>query len=173
MARSGAQVMGIDLASKALKVAQLHALEAQTPSIQYQEVSVEALAEQQPGSFDMVTCMEMLEHVPDPASVVRACAALVKPGGWVFFSTLSRNPKSFLFAIVGAEYVLNLLPRGTHEYAKMIRPSELASYCRAAGLDLRHTRGMAYNPFTRRYWLNVDTSVNYLFATQKPAGAAP
>jgi 2-polyprenyl-6-hydroxyphenyl methylase/3-demethylubiquinone-9 3-methyltransferase len=173
MARSGAQVMGIDLASKALKVAQLHALEAQTPSIQYQEVSVEALAEQQPGSFDMVTCMEMLEHVPDPASVVRACAALVKPGGWVFFSTLSRNPKSFLFAIVGAEYVLNLLPRGTHEYAKLIRPSELASYCRAAGLDLRHTRGMAYNPFTRRYWLNVDTSVNYLFATQKPAGAAP
>jgi 2-polyprenyl-6-hydroxyphenyl methylase/3-demethylubiquinone-9 3-methyltransferase len=117
--------------------------------------------------------MEMLEHIPDPASVVRACAALVKPGGWVFFSTLNRSPKSFLFAIVGAEYVLNLLPRGTHEYAKMIRPSELASYCRSASLDLRHTRGMAYNPLTRRYWLSADTSVNYLFATQKPASATP
>lgn len=174
MARAGAQVTGIDLASKALRVAQLHALEAQTPNVQYREVSAEALAAQQPGSFDVVTCMEMLEHVPDPASVVRACAALVKPGGWVFFSTLSRSPKSFLFAIVGAEYVLNLLPRGTHEYAKMIRPSELASYCRAADLDLRHTRGMAYNPLTRRYWLSADTSVNYLFATQKqkPAGVA-
>lgn len=169
MARSGAQVTGIDLATKALRVAQLHALEAQTPNVQYLEVSVEALAAQQPASFDVVTCMEMLEHVPDPASVVRACAALVKPGGWVFFSTLNRNPKSFLFAIVGAEYVLNLLPRGTHDYAKMIRPSELASYCRSADLDLRHTRGMEYNPLTRRYWLSVDTSVNYLFATQKPA----
>ncbi|WP_296445457.1 bifunctional 2-polyprenyl-6-hydroxyphenol methylase/3-demethylubiquinol 3-O-methyltransferase UbiG [Rhodoferax sp. UBA5149] len=169
MARAGAQVTGIDLAAKALRVAQLHALEAQTPNVQYREVSVEALAEQQPASFDAVTCMEMLEHVPDPASVVRACAALVKPGGWVFFSTLNRNPKSFLLAIVGAEYVLNMLPRGTHEYAKMLRPSELASYCRSADLDLRHTRGMAYNPLTRRYWLNADTSVNYLFATQKPA----
>lgn len=171
MARSGAQVTGIDLATKALRVAQLHALEAQTLNVQYREVSVEALATQQPASFDVVTCMEMLEHVPDPASVVRACSALVKPGGWVFFSTLNRNPKSFLFAIVGAEYVLNLLPRGTHEYIKMIRPSELASYCRSADLDLRHTRGMAYNPLTRRYWLNADTSVNYLFATQKPAAA--
>lgn len=173
MARSGAMVTGIDLAAKALRVAQLHALEAQTPNVQYREVSVEALAAEQPGSFDAVTCMEMLEHVPDPASVVRACAALVKPGGWVFFSTLNRSPKSFLFAIVGAEYVLNLLPRGTHEYAKMIRPSELASYCRSASLDLRHTRGMAYNPLTRRYWLSADTSVNYLFATQKPASATP
>ncbi|MDO8774670.1 MAG: bifunctional 2-polyprenyl-6-hydroxyphenol methylase/3-demethylubiquinol 3-O-methyltransferase UbiG [Burkholderiaceae bacterium] len=171
MARSGARVTGIDLAAKALRVAQLHALEAQTPNVQYREVSVEALAAQQPGSFDVVTCMEMLEHVPDPASVVRACAALVKPGGWVFFSTLNRSPKSFLFAIVGAEYVLNLLPRGTHEYAKMIRPSELASYCRSADLDLRHTRGMAYNPLTQRYWLSADTSVNYLFATQKSEGA--
>jgi 2-polyprenyl-6-hydroxyphenyl methylase/3-demethylubiquinone-9 3-methyltransferase len=170
MARSGAQVTGIDLATKALKVAQLHALEAQTPNVQYREISVEALAEQQPESFDMVTCMEMLEHVPDPASVVRACAALVKPGGWVFFSTLNRSSKSFLFAIVGAEYLLNLLPRGTHEYAKMIRPSELASYCRAAELDLRHTRGMEHNPLTQRYWLSDDASVNYLFATQKPAG---
>lgn len=172
MARSGAMVTGIDLATKPLRVAQLHALEAQTPNVQYREVSVEALAAEQPGSFDSVTCMEMLEHVPDPASVVRACAALVKPGGWVFFSTLNRSPKSFLFAIVGAEYVLNLLPRGTHEYAKMIRPSELASYCRASGLDLRHTRGMEYNPLTRRYWLSDDTSVNYLFATQKPADAS-
>jgi 2-polyprenyl-6-hydroxyphenyl methylase/3-demethylubiquinone-9 3-methyltransferase len=171
MARVGAQVTGIDLASKALRVAQLHALEAQTPNVQYREVSAEALAAQQPGSFDVVTCMEMLEHVPDPASVVQACAELVKPGGWVFFSTLNRSPKSFLFAIVGAEYVLNMLPRGTHEYTKMIRPSELASCCRAVGLDLRHTRGMAYNPLTRRYWLNADTSVNYLFATQKPLGA--
>ena len=170
MARSGARVMGIDLAAKALKVAQLHALEAQTPNVQYREISVEALAAQQPGSFDAVTCMEMLEHVPDPASVVRACATLVKPGGWVFFSTLNRSPKSFLLAIVGAEYLLNLLPRGTHEYAKMIRPSELAAYCRAAGLDLRHTRGMEHNPLTQRYWLSDDTSVNYLFATQKPAG---
>ncbi len=167
MARSGAQVTGIDLASKALKVAQLHALEAETPNLQYREISVEGLAQQEAQKYDVVTCMEMLEHVPDPASVVRACAALVKPGGWVFFSTLNRNPKSFLFAIVGAEYVLNLLPRGTHEFAKMIRPSELAGYCRAVDLDLRHSRGMAYNPLTRHYWLNADTSVNYLFATQK------
>ncbi len=172
MARGGAQVTGIDLAAKALRVAQLHAMEAQTPSLEYREVSVETLAQEQPQSFDVVTCMEMLEHVPDPASVVRACAALVKPGGWVFFSTLNRNPKSFLLAIVGAEYVLGLLPRGTHEFAKMIRPSELASYCRSSHLDLLHTRGMAYNPLTKRYWLNTDTSVNYLFATQK-AQASP
>ncbi len=170
MARAGAQVTGVDLSTKALRVAQLHALEAQTPNVQYREVSVEALAQQQPGSFDAVTCMEMLEHVPDPASVVRACAALVKPGGWVFFSTLNRSPKSFLLAVVGAEYVLNLLPRGTHEYAKMIRPSELAAYCRSADLDLRHTRGMQYNPLTQRYWMSADTGVNYLFATQKASG---
>ena len=167
MARKGAEVMGIDLSTKALRVAQLHALEAQTPDIEYREVSVETLAQEQPGSFDMVTCMEMLEHVPDPDSVVRACAALVKPGGWVFFSTINRNLKSFLFAIVGAEYVLNMLPRGTHEYAKFIRPSELASSCRAAELDLLHTRGLEYNPITQRYWLSADTSVNYLFATRR------
>jgi 2-polyprenyl-6-hydroxyphenyl methylase/3-demethylubiquinone-9 3-methyltransferase len=142
-------------------------LETQTPNITYREVSAEAMAAEQPASFDVVTCMEMLEHVPDPSSVVRACAQLVKPGGWVFFSTLNRNPKSFLFAIVGAEYVLNMLPRGTHEYAKFIRPSELARDCREAGLDWQHTRGMEYNPFTRRYWLSGDTSVNYLVATQK------
>jgi 2-polyprenyl-6-hydroxyphenyl methylase/3-demethylubiquinone-9 3-methyltransferase len=167
MARKGAQVLGIDLSTKALKVAQLHALEAHTAGVDYREVSVEALAAEQPGSFDAVTCMEMLEHVPDPASVVRACSTLVKPGGWVFFSTINRNPKSFLFAIVGAEYLLNLLPRGTHEYMKFIRPSELAGYCRGTGLQLLHTRGMEYNPLTRRYWMSTDTSVNYLFATQR------
>ncbi len=168
MARKGAHVTGIDLSTKALKVAQLHALEAGTPNVQYREVSAEALAADKPASFDVVTCMEMLEHVPDPASVVQACATLVKPGGWVFFSTLNRNPKSFLFAIVGAEYILGLLPRGTHEYAKMIRPSELARFCRQAGLDLGATRGMQYNPLTRRYWLDADTSVNYLLATRRP-----
>ena len=169
MARIGADVLGVDLAAKALRVAQLHALEAQTTNVQYREVSAEALAKEQPGSFDVVTCMEMLEHVPDPASVVRACSELVKPGGWVFFSTINRNAKAFMLAIVGAEYVLNMLPRGTHEYAKMIRPSELASSCRSAGLDVQHTRGLEYNPITRRYWLSADTSVNYLFATRRVA----
>ena len=168
MARSGARVLGVDLATKSLKVAQLHALEAQTPNVRYQEISAEALAAERPESFDVVTSMEMLEHVPDPASIVRACATLVKPGGWVFFSTLNRNAKSFLFAIVGAEYVLNLLPRGTHEYAKFIRPSELARDCREAGLEWKQTRGMEYNPLTRRYWMSQDTSVNYLVATQRP-----
>lgn len=169
MARAGAQVLGIDLADKSLRVAQLHALETNTPNIRYQDISAEDLARERPGEFDVVTCMEMLEHVPDPASVVRACAEMVKPGGWVFFSTLNRNPKSFLFAIVGAEYVLGLLPRGTHEYARMIRPSELAADCRRAGLDLQATRGMEYNPLTRRYWLSGDTSVNYLLATRRGA----
>jgi len=167
MARKGADVLGIDLATKALKVAQLHALEAQTEGVQYREISAEALAAEQPGSFDVVTCMEMLEHVPDPSSIVKACAALVKPGGHVFFSTINRNAKAFLFAIVGAEYVLNMLPRGTHEYAKLVKPSELAAYCRASGLSLQQTRGMEYNPLTRHYWLSADTSVNYLIATQK------
>jgi 2-polyprenyl-6-hydroxyphenyl methylase/3-demethylubiquinone-9 3-methyltransferase len=147
----------------------LHALEAQTPNIAYREVSAEALAAEAPGQFDVVTCMEMLEHVPDPASVVQACATLVKPGGWVFFSTINRSVKSFLYAIVGAEYLLKMLPQGTHEYAKMIRPSELAAYCRRAGLDLRQTRGMEYNPLTQRYSLSADTGVNYMFATQRPA----
>jgi 2-polyprenyl-6-hydroxyphenyl methylase/3-demethylubiquinone-9 3-methyltransferase len=168
MARRGASVLGIDLATKALRVAQLHALEAQTPNVDYREVSVEALAIEQPGSFDVVTCMEMLEHVPDPGSVVRSCAELARPGGWVFFSTIHRNPKSFLYAIVGAEYVLNLLPRGTHEYLKFIRPAELAGFCRSAGLAWAGTRGMEYNPITRRYRLSQDTSVNYLVATRKP-----
>jgi len=168
MARNGALALGVDLATKSLKVAQLHALEAQTPNVRYQEISAEDLAAERPASFDVVTCMEMLEHVPDPSSIVRACATLVKPGGWVFFSTLNRNAKSFLFAIVGAEYVLNLLPRGTHEYAKFIRPSELARDCREAGLEWKQTRGMQYNPLTRRYWMSQDSSVNYLVATQRP-----
>ena len=167
MARKGANVTGIDLSTKALRVARLHALEAQTSNLQFREVSVEALAAEQPASFDVVTCMEMLEHVPDPASVVKACAQLVKPGGWVFFSTINRNPKAFALAIVGAEYILNMLPRGTHEYGKLIRPSELAASCRAAGLDVTHTCGLEHNPLTRRYWRGNDTSGNYMFATRR------
>lgn len=168
MARKGALVTGIDLSSKALRVAQLHALEAQTPNVGYQEISAEALAAEQPAAYDVVTCMEMLEHVPDPASVVQACSTLVKPGGWVFFSTLNRNSMAFLQAIVGAEYLLGLLPRGTHEYAKMIRPSELALFCRRAGLDLQSSCGLGYNPLTRRYAMSSNTQVNYLVATRKP-----
>jgi 2-polyprenyl-6-hydroxyphenyl methylase/3-demethylubiquinone-9 3-methyltransferase len=167
MARKGASVLGIDLSTKGIRVAQLHALEAGTPGVRYREVAAEALAQEEAGAYDVVTCMEMLEHVPKPESIVQACATLVKPGGWVFFSTLNRNAKSFLFAIVGAEYVLNLLPRGTHEYLKFIKPSELAAWCRTARLDLVTTRGMQYNPFTRRYWLSGDTDVNYLVAARK------
>jgi 2-polyprenyl-6-hydroxyphenyl methylase / 3-demethylubiquinone-9 3-methyltransferase len=167
MARKGANVLGIDLAKKALRVAQLHAMEAGTPNVEYRESSAEALAAEEPQGFDVVTCMEMLEHVPRPESVVQACATLVKPGGWVFFSTINRNPKSFLFAIVGAEYVLNILPRGTHEYLKFIKPSELASWCRMARLDLLQSQGMEYNPLTKRYWLSGDTSVNYLAAARR------
>lgn len=169
LARSGAYATGIDLSTKVLRIAQLHAMDAETKNVQYREISAEAMAAEQPAGFDVVTCMEMLEHVPDPASVVQACATLVKPGGWVFFSTLNRNPMSFVQAIVGAEYVLNMLPRGTHEYAKFIRPSELAGFCRRAGLNVMHTRGLSFNPLTQRYWLNNNTSVNYLLATQKPA----
>ena len=169
MARSGATVLGIDLATKALKVAQLHALEAGTENVEYREVSAEALALESAASFDVVTCMEMLEHVPDPAAIVAASSALVKTGSWVFFSTLNRNAKAFVQAIVGAEYVLGLLPKGTHTYAKFIRPSELAQWCRNAGLEVVDTRGMQYNPLTRRYWLSSDTSVNYLIACRKVA----
>jgi 2-polyprenyl-6-hydroxyphenyl methylase/3-demethylubiquinone-9 3-methyltransferase len=169
MARQGADVLGIDLAERSLKVAQLHALEAGVASLRYREIAAEALAAEQPGLFDVVTCMEMMEHVPDPAAIVQACATLAKPGGWVFFSTIHRQPKAFLHAILGAEYLLGLLPRGTHEYARFIRPSELARWCRHSGLDLRHTRGMGYNPLTRRYQLNPDTSVNYLVACRKAA----
>lgn len=167
MAKKGAQVKGIDLATKSLRVAQLHALEEGVSNIQYEEVSVEELALRSSQSFDVVTCMEMLEHVPDYVSVVKACAQLVKPGGWMFFSTLNRNPKSYLFAILGAEYVLNLLPRGTHEYSKFIKPSELAHAYRGCGLEHRNSRGLSYNPITQRYWVSQDVSVNYWVATQK------
>lgn len=167
MARVGADVLGIDMSAKALGVAQLHALEAQTPNVTYREINAEALAQEQPGQFDVVTCMEMLEHVPDPASVVQACSRLVKPGGHVFFSTINRNAKAFLLAIVGAEYVLGMLPRGTHEYAKLIKPSELASYCRQSRLSIEGMRGLEHNPVSQRYWLSADTSVNYMVATRR------
>ncbi|MGQ2966344.1 bifunctional 2-polyprenyl-6-hydroxyphenol methylase/3-demethylubiquinol 3-O-methyltransferase UbiG [Methylophilus sp.] len=161
MAGRGAQVTGIDLADKSLQVAQLHALESAV-AVEYRCVAVEALAAEQPQSFDVVTCMEMLEHVPDPASVVRACAALVKPGGHLFFSTLNRNAKAYLMAVVGAEYVLNLLPKGTHDYAKFIKPSELAAWLRQSGLELQHQSGVNYNPLNKQYSLTQDTSVNYM-----------
>ena len=170
MARAGANVLGIDLSSKALGVARLHALEAQTSGVNYREISAEQLAAEAPASFDVVTCMEMLEHVPDPASVVAACAALVKPGGHVFFSTLNRNAKAFLFAIVGAEYVLGMLPKGTHEYAKFITPDELARFARSSFLTVEGMKGMEYNPLTGRYWLSADTSVNYMVVTRRALG---
>jgi 2-polyprenyl-6-hydroxyphenyl methylase/3-demethylubiquinone-9 3-methyltransferase len=166
MAGHGAQVTGIDLAEKPIKVAMLHAVETGS-AVQYRVVSAESMAEESPGAFDVVTCMEMLEHVPDPASTVAACARLAKPGGWVFFSTINRNPKSFLFAIVGAEYVLRLLPRGTHEYARFIRPSELATHCRNAGLAVTDLTGMTYNPLTKVYALGRDVDVNYLVGCRK------
>jgi len=171
MARRGANVLGVDLADKPLKVAQLHAMEAGLANIDYRSIAAEALAAERPAQFDVVTCMEMLEHVPDPSSVVKACADMAKPGGWVFFSTLNRNPKAFLMAIVGAEYVLKLLPRGTHEFAKFIQPAELARWVRLAGLNHVEYKGMGYNPITRRYSLNQDTSVNYLVACRKPLQA--
>ncbi|MFM1991128.1 MAG: hypothetical protein RJA99_4085 [Pseudomonadota bacterium] len=168
MARQGATVTGIDLADKPLKVAELHGLESGV-AVTYRKIDAEAMAAEAPGTFDVVTCMEMLEHVPDPASTVAACARLAKPGGWVFASTLNRNPKSFLFAIVGAEYVLNLLPRGTHEYAKFIRPSELATAARRAGLEQQAMIGLTYNPITRAYRLaDGDVSVNYMVAFRRP-----
>jgi 2-polyprenyl-6-hydroxyphenyl methylase / 3-demethylubiquinone-9 3-methyltransferase len=167
MARKGATVLGIDLAAKSLKVAQLHALEAQTSNVSYCEVSAEDLAAQQPASFDLVTCMEMLEHVPDPQSIVSACSTLVKPGGWVFFSTINRNGMAFLQAIVGAEYVLGMLPRGTHEYAKFITPSELAAFGRNAELSIKATSGLEHNPLTKRFKLSSNTRVNYMLAMQK------
>jgi 2-polyprenyl-6-hydroxyphenyl methylase/3-demethylubiquinone-9 3-methyltransferase len=161
MAEKGAIVTGIDLGEKALKVAQLHSLESGA-KVNYQLLAVEELAENQPSSFDVVTCLEMLEHVPDPSSVIAACAKLVKPNGHVFFSTINRNPKSYLFAVIGAEYLLNMLPRGTHDYAKFIKPSELASWARLAGLSLEHQIGMSYNPISQTYRLGADISVNYL-----------
>jgi 2-polyprenyl-6-hydroxyphenyl methylase/3-demethylubiquinone-9 3-methyltransferase len=161
MAALGARVKGIDLSKKALSVAQLHLFESHL-EVNYEEISAEDLAQREPGQYDTLTCMEMLEHVPDPASTVGACARLVKPGGHVFFSTLNRNPKSYLFAVIGAEYILRLLPRGTHDYAKFLKPSELGRYCRSAGLSVRSVIGMTYNPATKVYSLNNDASVNYL-----------
>ena len=166
LADAGATVTGIDLADKSLQVAKLHLLES-GKQVEYRKVTVEALADEYPAHYDVVTCMEMLEHVPDPAAVVAACARLVKPGGYVFFSTLNRNPKSYLFAIIGAEYILSLLPRGTHDYARFIKPSELAQWCRDSGLNVSEVTGMSYNPLDHSYSLGRDTSVNYLLTSQR------
>jgi 2-polyprenyl-6-hydroxyphenyl methylase/3-demethylubiquinone-9 3-methyltransferase len=165
MAAAGATVTGIDLADKSLQVAKLHLLES-GQKVEYRKIAVEALSIERPAQYDIVTCMEMLEHVPDPAGIVAACAKLVKPNGHVFFSTLNRNPKSYLFAILGAEYMLNLLPRGTHDYAKFIKPSELAQWCRNAGLNITDVAGMSYNPLQKEYSLGKDTDVNYLIASR-------
>lgn len=167
MATRGARVTGIDLAEKPLKVAQLHQLESGT-EVEYRNISAEALAREKPEHYDVVTCMELLEHVPDPTATVRACAELAKPGGWIFFATINRNPKSYLFAVIGAEYVLKLLPRGTHDYAKFIKPSELAAMCRKAALSVEGVTGMTYNPITGRYALGRDADVNYIMHAQKP-----
>jgi 2-polyprenyl-6-hydroxyphenyl methylase/3-demethylubiquinone-9 3-methyltransferase len=167
IAKKGATVTGIDLSEKALKVADLHSLESGI-KVRYELIAAEELAAREAGQYDVVTCMEMLEHVPDPAAIVQACAKLVKPGGHIFFSTLNRNPKSYLFAIIGAESILGLLPRGTHDYAKFITPAELSSFTRTAGLEAQALKGMTYNPLTKIYSLNQDTSVNYLMATVKP-----
>ena len=167
MAKKGAVVSGIDLSEKALRVADLHSLESGV-QVRYEMISAEDLAAREPARYDIVTCMEMLEHVPDPASVVRACAALVKPGGQVFFSTLNRNPKSYLFAVIGAEYLLRLLPKGTHDYAKFITPAELSQFIRNAGMSVESLKGMSYNPLTQIYSLDQDTSVNYLIACSRP-----
>ena len=166
MAQSGADTYGIDLSEKALKVAQLHALEVGA-QLTYRSIAAEDLAQEQPEQYDVVTCMEMLEHVPDPASVVRACAKLCKPGGKLFFSTLNRSPKSYLFAIIGAEYILKLLPKGTHEYAKFIKPSELVAFTRQAGLEMIGIKGLSYNPLTQVYSLGEDVAVNYMIAVRK------
>lgn len=168
MTQRGAQVTAIDMGQANITTARLHALESGL-TIDYQVIPVEELAEQQPESFDVVTCLEMLEHVPDPVSIVNACYKLCKPGGQVIFSTLNRNPKSFLFGIIGAEYLLNMVPKGTHDYKKFIRPSELASWSREAGLTVGKMTGMSYNPITKIYKLGRDTDVNYLMQTLKPA----
>ncbi len=165
MAARGAKVTGIDLGEKPLKVAQLHLLESKL-DVEYRNVEVEQLAREKPHQYDVVTCMEMLEHVPDPASAVKACAMLIAPGGWCFFATINRNPKAYLFAIVGAEYILKLLPRGTHDYSRFITPAELGGFCRGAGLSPQRVTGMTYNPFTRIYALGTDSSVNYILSAQ-------
>ncbi|MDP3852741.1 bifunctional 2-polyprenyl-6-hydroxyphenol methylase/3-demethylubiquinol 3-O-methyltransferase UbiG [Phenylobacterium sp.] len=167
MAKKGAKVTGIDLSEKALKVADLHSLESGV-QVRYQLIAAEDMAAQEAGQYDVVTCMEMLEHVPDPAAIVKAAATLVKPGGQVFFSTLNRNPKAYLFAIVGAEYLLRMLPKGTHDYAKFITPAELSQYVREAGLQVEALKGLGYNPLTKVYSLNHDTSVNYMVACSRP-----
>ena len=172
MASRGAKVMGIDLSEGALKVAKLH-LKESGRQVEYRLVSAEALAAEMPGAFDLVTCMEMLEHVPDPASVIRACTTLARPGGQVLFSTLNRNPKSFAMAILGGEYLLRLIPPGTHEYAKFIRPSELEAWARAAGLVHRHSTGLHYNPLTRQYRLGPGLDVNYFMHFTRPDDAVP
>ncbi len=168
MAALGAEVTGIDLSDKPLGVARLHLLES-GQKVDYRKISVEALAEELPAHFDVVTCMEMLEHVPNPSSTITACARLVKPGGQVFFSTLNRNPKSYLFAIVGAEYVLKMLPKGTHDYAKFIKPSELCRWAKMGNLEPSELIGMSYNPITKEYSLGKDTSVNYLLRSTRTA----
>ncbi|MRV74069.1 bifunctional 2-polyprenyl-6-hydroxyphenol methylase/3-demethylubiquinol 3-O-methyltransferase UbiG [Duganella sp. FT92W] len=168
MARKGAKVTGIDLSEKALKVADLHSLESGV-QVRYQLIAAEDMAAQEAGQYDVVTCMEMLEHVPDPAAIVQAAATLVKPGGKVFFSTLNRNPKSYLFAVIGAEYLLRLLPKGTHDYAKFITPAELSQYIRSAGLQVDSLKGLGYNPLSKIYSLNDDTDVNYMVACTRPA----
>jgi 2-polyprenyl-6-hydroxyphenyl methylase/3-demethylubiquinone-9 3-methyltransferase len=167
MAARGAQVTAIDMAEKPLKVAQLHLLESGL-SVDYRMAAVETIAREEPGQYDLVTCMELLEHVPDPASTVAACAQALKPGGRAFFATINRSPKAYLFAIVGAEYVLRLLPKGTHDYARFVRPSELARYCRQAGLAVERVVGMSYNPLTRTYSLGEDASVNYILSACRP-----
>ncbi len=168
MSQRGAHVSGIDMGEAPLSVARLHGLESGV-KVDYRKVTVEALAKEQPGTFDVVTCMEMLEHVPDPLSIIKACTTLLKPGGHLFLSTINRNPKSFLFAIVGAEHLLQILPKGTHEYKKFIRPSELANYARKAGVELQDVTGMTYNPLTKVYKLARDVDVNYMMHTLKPA----
>ncbi len=167
MARKGADVTGIDLSEKALKVADLHSLESGV-QVRYELISAEEMAAREAGRYDVVTCMEMLEHVPDPEAIVHACATLVRPGGQVFFSTINRNPKAYLFAVIGAEYVLNLLPKGTHDFARFIKPAELARYVRHTGLELDAMKGLTYNPLTKMYSLNQDTGVNYLMACRRP-----
>ncbi len=166
MASCGASVTGIDMSDKALGVAKLHMLESGR-QIDYRHIEAETLASEMPASFDVVTCLEMLEHVPDPASTIAACAQLVKPGGQVFFSTINRNPKAYLFAVIGAEYLLNMLPKGTHDYTKFLRPAELARFAREAGLEVEEIIGMSYNPLTKTYKLGSDTSVNYLMRTSR------
>jgi 2-polyprenyl-6-hydroxyphenyl methylase/3-demethylubiquinone-9 3-methyltransferase len=168
MAARGAKVKGIDLASSALGVADLHSLESGV-EVEYEEIAAEALAAREPATYDVVTCMEMLEHVPSPGAIVEACATLVKPGGWVFFSTLNRNAKAYLFAVIGAEYIARMLPRGTHDYARFIKPSELGGFARAAQLDVVEIKGITYRPFSKRFGLSDDTSINYLMACRRAA----